>query len=295
MSYSNRSGFTLIQALVSIAIMTVAILAFTTFLNQAQRTQKGVQNSVDFDMIKTSLNLVLNTKACDGSIQDSSGQPIKFVLPATLNLGDNLFSNGVRFEIQKITHGSETIIEANKTLNGLNFGNIEISDAIYDGDQSINGSTYKAFITRLLVTATKGKDVLGPKALSFAMSIRVLSRASDGLVDKCGPTNPQGAELLADNGYIEIGGVLLQWGSFTPPGRVVTEGLYPVTFPKSFSGKPYSFICNVVNLATYASSGSDLDCQSGALSNTTGTANINYFDSGDSHATGFRWFAIGPK
>lgn len=195
----KRCGFSLIEALVAMAIMGIVVMAFMAFLKTAQKGQKNVQQSVDFDMFKTSLNLVFNTKACDGSLRDSGGQPMSISwssAPTSANPTVTLPAGGL--PIAEVRHGSTTLAKLNEVVpfnstSGLQLTRFHIVEAIYDGDQTAKSPitnldvTYKALSALIEIEAQKPSGSLGAKKLSTKISVRLLANPSgNGVVEKCG-------------------------------------------------------------------------------------------------------------
>lgn len=192
----RSSGFTIIEVIVAGLLLLGLAFAFFQFLNNAMKGQKNVQNAVDFDILKTSLNLVFNTKACDGSLYTTGATPalLSFVIPPTLTLGQNLFPTGTpKLPIGEIKHGGSTIVKINDMLPGqLKIDKLEITEAVFDGSQILGPNpatdTYHAFSTIIAIQATKAEGSMGRKVLSTNMSVRLLAQAgttNTGRIEKC--------------------------------------------------------------------------------------------------------------
>lgn len=189
MNLRGQRGFSLIQVLVASSLMVILIMAFVSFLNFATKGQKNVQNSVDFDIIKTSMNMVFNTRACDGSLYKNATDNIEFILPAGMTLGDNLLSGASKIDIYEVRHGDSKVVRLGESvMGGLKINRLEVTDAIYDGDQVVDGVKYKAFAARIFIEVTKPTGSLGAKTLSSTMSVRLLAigaGANQGKVNRC--------------------------------------------------------------------------------------------------------------
>jgi len=185
MAKNLSRGFSIIQILIGAVLLGSLAMAFVSFLNLANKGQKNVQNSVDFDILKTSLNLVFNTKACDGSLFSAASSPtmLSFSIPSTLNVGQNLFPAGVpKLKIGEVRHGSTPIVTLGKTLpGGLKIEQLEIIEAIYDGVQVLGSNpltdTYHAFSSVVMMEGKKQEGSLGAKVLKTQISVRLLAQA----------------------------------------------------------------------------------------------------------------------
>lgn len=173
--------------MIGVSILTLLIYAFTQFLTGAMKGQKNVQNAVDFDILKTSINLVLNTSACDGAFKDASDQKVALNFSAPLTLGANILASPL--PVAKIYQGNSAIVDMSSPNlgGGLKLNKLEFTNVLYDGDQTLLGVSYKAFLATLLVDVLKPAGSVGLKGFSKNFSVRllVLPNASGGVVEKC--------------------------------------------------------------------------------------------------------------
>ncbi len=169
--------------------MGVLALGFSQLLSGAMKGQKHVQNAVDFDILKTSLNQVFSTKACDGALYTGAANTT-FTFPPGLTPGTDLanpasFPDGI--PVDEVRHGISRIARRNDTLSGgLKITSLALTSAIFDGDQAVGGVNYKALAARFRVKATKLGSSIGSTELEHNLSVRLLANASDGKVEKCG-------------------------------------------------------------------------------------------------------------
>jgi len=187
------------MVLVGFALLGALALGFSQVIGDALKGQKNVQNAVDFDILKTSINMVLNTKACDGAFKDASGNSVQLVFPASMPVGTNIIAAASPFPIAKILQGNSLIAEKDANLGGgMKISKLEFTDAIYDGDQALGtpAVTYKAFVATLNVEATKAAGFYGDQAPKKTFSVRllVLPNASNtsGTVERCGTLRASG-------------------------------------------------------------------------------------------------------
>jgi len=200
-SSAKVNGFSILQAMVGMAILGIAAAGFMTFLNTAQKGQKNVQNAVDFDMFKTSLNLVFNTKACDNSLIGAGGTPLTIAWSSPPALGANLIVAGSPLPIFQVKYGSSLLAEISKSIphnstGGMTLSKFQVVDAIYDGEQSIGSDTYKAFSSLIEIEATKASGSLGAQKYSTKIAVRLLANTAPGVVGQVQKCGNQTAQVL---------------------------------------------------------------------------------------------------
>ncbi len=204
---SLKNGFSIIELMIGTAILTMLIYAFTQFLSGAMKGQRHVQNAVDFDILKTNLNLILNTKACDGAFQSASGTPIQLTLPAGLSWATltttpptHVISVGSPLAIAKIKQNNTEIAAINQNLGGgMKLTKLEFVEATFDGDQSVitDATTtppttvlYKAFLAQLHIEVTKQSGSSGLPSFDTNLGVRILvnplGAPTQGAVERCG-------------------------------------------------------------------------------------------------------------
>ncbi len=191
--------------MVSGVILFLIMAAFMQFFSGALKGQKNVQNAVDFDILKSSLTLVFNSKACDGAFQTKAGLPIDVVLPAgqlwsTLVPGTNIIGPTSPLPVYQIKHGGAPIISIDPAVQtmggGTTISKLQLTNAIYDGDRSIGTTVYKSFAATLLVEVSKQSGSYGGMGYSKLFGLRILVNpvnASSGPVEKCSPSTPASA------------------------------------------------------------------------------------------------------
>jgi len=174
-----------VQVLISAALVGLVTMALSQVLNNANKGQKNVQNAVDFDLLRSSLNLVFSTKACDGALL-VSGAPVTFSFPGSMPSGTNIVPAGSSINIDEIHHGNSTVAKRNSSMSGgMTLSTLAITEAVYDGDQVIGGIAYKAFAALIKVEATKAVGSYGAPKLSTQIGVRLLAVATNGRVEKC--------------------------------------------------------------------------------------------------------------
>jgi len=191
----KRGGFSIVMVLVAVALLGLLALGFSEMIGGALKGQKNVQNAVDFDVLKTSINMVLSTKACDGAFKDAAGHNVQLNFPASLSLtppNNNIIAPGTGVAIQKINQGNTVIAENDASMGGgMKISKLEFVDAIYDGDQTLGipAVSYKAFVATLNVETQKAAGAYGKQNLSQKFSVRLLLKPdaanTSGTVEKC--------------------------------------------------------------------------------------------------------------
>ncbi len=219
-----KRGFSLVQVLVAAGLLGVLALGFSQLLSGAMKGQKHVQNAVDFDILKTALNQVFSTKACNGALYTGATNTI-FVFPPGMAPDDDLanptsFPDGI--PVDEVKHGASRVAKRDDTLSGgLKITSLALTSAIYDGDQSVDGVNYKAFAARFQIKATKLGSSIGSTELEHTLSVRLLANAADGKVEKCGNAEASGPPAgMVDAGAFYIDGAdrgpLASGGSMRP-------------------------------------------------------------------------------
>jgi|GEM_PF-2679943 len=186
----NKDGFSIVMVLVSAALLGLLALGFSEMIGGAMKGQKNVQNAVDFDILKTSMNMVLNTKACDGAFKNAAGNSVELSFPGSMLLGTNIIAAASPVPIAKVLQGNSLIAEQGGNLGGgMTISKLELVDAIYDGDQTVGGVPYKAFVATLNVEATKAAGSYGKQSPQQKFSVRllILPNAANtlGTVQRC--------------------------------------------------------------------------------------------------------------
>ena len=200
---SKISGFGIIEVVIAIALLGLAALGFSQFLMDASKGQKNVQNSVDFDILKTNVNLVLSSRSCDGAFQTAGGTPVMLTLPAgktwatlTTTPVSNVLSPTAPLKIDQIKQGNTVIAKSGSSLGGMTLSKLEFVEATYEGEQSVTDTstppvttTYKVFSVQLLIEATKQANSYGAPLLSTTLGTKIMVNpaggTSDGRVEKC--------------------------------------------------------------------------------------------------------------
>jgi len=207
----STRGFSIVAVLVASAMLGILAVAFSQFLDSASKGQKNLQNAVDFDLLKTNLNLILNTKACDGAFQLPGGAPVQLALPAgqtwstlTTTPVSNVIVAGSPLKIAQIRQNNSTIAEINQSLGGgMTLTKLEFVEATYDGEQSLvvdpttvppTKITYKAFLAQLHIEVKKQSGSFGAPFHKANLGVRLLvnptASTTQGAVERCGSTQP---------------------------------------------------------------------------------------------------------
>lgn len=194
-----KNGFSIVAVLVAATLLSFLAIAFSKYLDNAIKGQKFVQNAVDFDILKTSINMVLNTRACESAFQDSAGNSLAVNFDPTVSPGTNVISTPV--PIGKLVLGSSPVVSLDSPNlgGGLTLTNLELTDAIYDGDHHQGGISYKAFVATLKVTVKKSAKSLGARpemSQSFSARLLLAPTATGGSIEKCGTSSVQKKKML---------------------------------------------------------------------------------------------------
>lgn len=94
--------------------------------------------------------------------------------------------------------------------------------------------------------------------------------------------------LIANNGYIQLGPLTLQWGRYLP-GGYIGPNTYGITYPVAFATATLAVM--ITTIATNAGDDAWPQVQNGSWNTTGFTCRTQEEDGGNSN--GFFWFAIG--
>lgn len=182
----RKDGFSLVEMMVVVAIGGLIVLAFSQFINNALKGQKNVQNAVDWDILKTSVNLVLNTKACDGAFLDGGNQLVQFTFKSPLPTTGNVLN--VPVAVTKLSQGGTPVLDMGKPQlgGGLTLTKVEISNAVADGSEVVGGVTYNRYASILSVSAKKADASFGAPGYDKTFGVRLLvNPLNANRVEKC--------------------------------------------------------------------------------------------------------------
>jgi hypothetical protein len=243
-------GFSIVQALVGAVILGFLAVAFSQLISNALKGQKNVQNAVDFDILKSNLNLTLNPRSCVGNFFIGTGStPITVTLPAGKNWGNlppntNLFATPQSVVVIKqgsSEQGSSEIVKLNQVIGGnLKITKLEFIVANYAGNQSYTDpvtsvtTNYKAFTAQLQMQATKQGPAIGALSYDTQLGVRLLftalggSTGTTGTLTACGlpdPTSSSAFDPLAAwktaSGFENFPTYVLCRSTYTPGGGMV--------------------------------------------------------------------------
>ncbi len=227
----RSKGFSLLEILVAMALLSVLAVAFITFLNNASKGQKNVQNAVDFDIIKSGLTLVTSTKACDNAFRNADNTKIKFTFTGTPTLGSDILTGPL--SVAKIFHGNTTIAELGASVGGgMNLEKMAFTSAVYNGIQREGSVDYKVFTTTLALEAKKQDGSLGAivlKAPLYTFRVLVADAAGGGTLEKCSVSE---ASSSIQSTTVDIPNV----------GDVFSGNLTKLAIPNPYPGKKILFV-----------------------------------------------------
>jgi len=214
---NKLAGFSLVQVIVAATLMAGLAFSLNQFFVGAFRAQKHVQNTVEFDILVTQLNLLLTSRACDGAFRDTSGVLRLFssTPPAPAPGTGELLTSPL--PVEKITQGGGSLLDrASPNLGGgLTLDKLEITSVTNDGTQAVTEgtppvtTTYPRYLMVLAIGANKAEGSLGRKRLDRSFSVKVLvDPLNSHRVVKCASAEPPAAmaSQLKDVGEITSGG-----------------------------------------------------------------------------------------
>ncbi len=185
----NNDGFSIVAVLVASALLGLLAIQFSSLITSAFKGQKGVQNAVDFDILKSSVNLVLNSRACDGAFKKANGSLETFAFNnATIAPGDSIIPANAPVPINKIVHNNSTIAEINQNLGGaMTVSELEFTEATYEGLVVSGGANFHSFTARLKIAANKSIDTSGGslRPSFFSVGLLLAPTATGGRITRC--------------------------------------------------------------------------------------------------------------
>lgn len=168
----NVNGFSLVGVLVASVIVGLLSVFFATMLSNSKKGQTGVQNSIDFDVLRSSIALVLkNPVSCAVAFKDA-GTPA-----GAAHFKNPPSSVSVSKRLNSIVLGTTTIAKVGMNLGGgLKINKLEL--------RYVSGAAPN-FLVALLVEATKvsgsfGSQVLNNTANPFYLKIKTSGNAIVG-------------------------------------------------------------------------------------------------------------------
>lgn len=174
-----RSGFSIIQAVIAMVIMGVIVYALSDFLISANKSQKSIQNSIDFDLTVARLSLLLNSKACNGAFKSNTGLIRLFTATPPAGFSELL---AAPVAIEKIMQGAGTLLDmTNPALGGgLTLNRLEVTSAVRDGVETITEGSpaitknLERYLITIGIGATRPEGTPGFKVLQKDFSVKVL-------------------------------------------------------------------------------------------------------------------------
>jgi hypothetical protein len=189
MEMKTQTGMSLVGVLITAAIAGFLTLAISQMIVDGFKGQKTLQHAVDFEILKSSLALLLNSQACNGAFRaDASGNFVMLNYNTTPNIGDNILNTPV--SIFEIRIGNSPLIGQNVALaNGLTLNRLELSNAIYEGEMTLGTppAPHHAFLSTLNVTLSKSDAAFGRQVFTQNFNVRLLTRAEPGggRIERC--------------------------------------------------------------------------------------------------------------
>jgi hypothetical protein len=172
----KHSGFSIASAMVGMVIVSMGAIALYTLIDNARKGQKGIQNSVDFDVLKSSIQLVLAKPAlCAGAFRTQTNTPAKF---PTSQPSETL---------HQLMMGTSPIVQMDQLITGgLTIKKLELSQVT--GTASSLAAGIRTYIVQLVVEAEKasglGGNLLSNAKNPFRFSLQTLD--ATGVIQGCG-------------------------------------------------------------------------------------------------------------
>lgn len=171
---AHLRGMTIVEVLVASAILAITVAAFSSFLSFSNKEQKSVQNSVDFDIIRSNIQRVLmKDSLCNTAWKAADGvSAAKFNPTATIPAAQ---------QFRSIKAGSSTLISLGQNLpGGLKVSKLELTSVSTTGP---NVYDVTLVIEIQKATGSTGGSLLSNKDNPFLFS--VATNSTDNIVS-CG-------------------------------------------------------------------------------------------------------------
>ncbi len=180
----HGNGFSLVGVLVAAGIMGFLAVVFSQMISNSQKGQKSVENSIDFDILRSSIQLVLNKPSlCGAAFKNSdTTDPIARFHPTTSIPTDK--------KLHSIFMGSSKIAEVGMNLGGgLTITKLEL-EFIPPPLPPAPPPPPNNYEVNLIVEASKASGAYGGYKLSNASNpfrFSIQTSSSDEIVG-CNPT-----------------------------------------------------------------------------------------------------------
>lgn len=152
------AGFTLIEIMVGLGMMGILSIAFMSLMQSAKKGQVGVGNAVDFDTLKSTLQLVVNnTGTCNSSFWNPAGTAVAKFNPASPPSGANALGT--------IKIGNTVVAQVGQDLgSGLQISKLAFQ--AISGPDTATVPNKTVYTVNLLVEAQRKTGGLGSQTLS---------------------------------------------------------------------------------------------------------------------------------
>ncbi len=196
--YTAQSGFSLAQILVAAGFLGFLSLVFSQMINNAQKAQKGVQNSVDFDILKGSIQNILNNKSlCDVAFRSADNlQAASFSNSAGPYPASDASLQPVG--LLRLGNSSPPVVVAQTGLElggGLRVASVSLRQL---GAQQASGTGFSYPVT-LEVVAEKKTGGFGGETLRSKSQIFVIQTNATGSIMGCGGSGGSSAPRPLDS------------------------------------------------------------------------------------------------
>jgi hypothetical protein len=156
----NKRGFSIVGVLVAATLMGLIAIGFSTMMTNSKKAQTGVQNSIDFDIMRASVMQVLaNSDLCKDAFFARNGTRRAKLNPAS--------PPPVNQQLHSIKVGPSTVVAKNQKLGG----GLEITKLEF---QQVTGTApnYQAF---LYIEGKRATGGLGGEIISNHLNRPFLS------------------------------------------------------------------------------------------------------------------------
>ncbi len=254
---TQTHGFSLVAVLIATALLGFLAIGFSKLIINSQKGQKGVQNSVDFDSLKTSVQQVLlKPDLCSRAFRDSAGNIASF---------DSATGSTLLEEIRIDTGiaGSATVVKKDQLYaGGLTVKKLELR---YPSGITGPIAPDEHFV-ELIIEAERSTGGLGGSIISNAQSsLKFVINTSAGIISGCSTSE---APSVYPPEYEDMGGFAIR--------KTALPGLHTMTDALDACAAEKGVICSYSQWMLACKSGKlpDFDSTSypNAVSPTAGTS-----------------------
>ncbi len=196
LSKSTQGGFGLIGIVVSFAALALMAVAFSQLILNSKKGQLGVRNSMDFDVLRSSINTVLKDPVlCSAGLKN------------TTNSSTAVFKTSGLLDAEKLGSiyiGTTAIAKVEEKIgNGLILKKLDIERLATDATSDAPNIIYSV---RLNIEAVRTKGSVGIPTLTALTNVFSIKTNSAGVILSCPSANVASSlqNILKNTNFVEL-------------------------------------------------------------------------------------------